>query len=108
FLFSSRRRQTRSKRDWSSDVCSSDLERDEENRAPTANDDSFGVRPGKSVVLPVTRNDTDPDGDILTVSVEGEQPGIGVVTPIREIGRVSCRERADVWSGVGEEATGEE
>src|SRR5579885_2067871 len=26
FLFSSRRRHTRSKRDWSSDVCSSDLE----------------------------------------------------------------------------------
>src|SRR5699024_2105943 len=27
FFFSSRRRHTRSKRDWSSDVCSSDLER---------------------------------------------------------------------------------
>src|SRR5699024_11708191 len=27
FLFSSRRRHTRSKRDWSSDVCSSDLNR---------------------------------------------------------------------------------
>src|SRR5699024_587563 len=29
FCFSSRRRHTRSKRDWSSDVCSSDLTRDE-------------------------------------------------------------------------------
>src|SRR5699024_11452937 len=28
FFFSSRRRHTRSKRDWSSDVCSSDLKRD--------------------------------------------------------------------------------
>src|SRR5207249_9286178 len=28
FFFSSRRRHTRSKRDWSSDVCSSDLERE--------------------------------------------------------------------------------
>src|SRR5437868_14553135 len=28
FFFSSRRRHTRSKRDWSSDVCSSDLTRD--------------------------------------------------------------------------------
>src|SRR5699024_12179664 len=28
FLFSSRRRHTRSKRDWSSDVCSSDLQPD--------------------------------------------------------------------------------
>ncbi|AXK47248.1 hypothetical protein DXU92_02425 [Brachybacterium saurashtrense] len=58
-------------------------ERDEENRPPTANDDTFGVRPGASVVLPVVRNDTDPDGDVLTTSLEGEQPGIGRVTPIR-------------------------
>src|SRR5207249_9375495 len=29
FFFSSRRRHTRSKRDWSSDVCSSDLNRSE-------------------------------------------------------------------------------
>src|SRR5207249_718209 len=33
FFFSSRRRHTRSKRDWSSDVCSSDLEEIEEVRA---------------------------------------------------------------------------
>ncbi|ATG54349.1 hypothetical protein CFK41_05850 [Brachybacterium ginsengisoli] len=58
-------------------------ERDEENRPPTANDDTYGVRPGKSIVLPVTRNDSDPDGDILTVTVKGDQPGIGRVTPIR-------------------------
>lgn len=58
-------------------------ERDQENRPPTANDDEFGVRPGQAVVLPVTRNDTDPDGDLLTVKVQGEQPGIGTVTPIR-------------------------
>src|SRR5699024_11309344 len=40
FFFSSRRRHTRSKRDWSSDVCSSDLVPDcslrEEQRAKTA------------------------------------------------------------------------
>ncbi|WP_114856400.1 Ig-like domain-containing protein [Brachybacterium sp. YJGR34] len=58
-------------------------EREEENRPPTAEDDAYGVRPGASVVLPVTRNDLDPDGDILTASVDGEQPGIGSVTPIR-------------------------
>src|SRR5699024_11561992 len=33
FFFSSRRRHTRSKRDWSSDVCSSDLERYQPNAA---------------------------------------------------------------------------
>ncbi|MGP9539779.1 Ig-like domain-containing protein [Brachybacterium sp. AOP43-C2-M15] len=57
-------------------------ERDEENRQPTANDDTFGVRPGKSIVLPVTRNDTDPDGDVLSVALEGAQPGIGTVAAI--------------------------
>lgn len=59
------------------------VERSEENRPPVANDDTFGVRPGASVVLPVTRNDVDPDGDVLTVRVQGDQPGIGRVTPIR-------------------------
>ena len=57
-------------------------EREEENRPPTANDDTFGVRPGQNVVLPVTRNDVDPDGDVLTVDVEGKQPAAGHVTPI--------------------------
>ncbi|MDO5661903.1 MAG: Ig-like domain-containing protein [Brachybacterium sp.] len=58
-------------------------DREEENRPPNAEDDEFGVRPGQSAVLPVVRNDSDPDGDLLTVSVEdGEQPGIGTVTPI--------------------------
>lgn len=57
-------------------------ERDKENRKPTANDDEFGVRAGQSIVLPVVRNDTDPDGDVLTVGVKGRGPSIGTVTPI--------------------------
>src|SRR2546422_4780833 len=35
FFFSSRRRHTRCSRDWSSDVCSSDLQRQEEARKST-------------------------------------------------------------------------
>jgi large repetitive protein len=42
-------------------------ERTPQNRAPLAHDDSYGVRPGKTTVLPVLENDTDPDGDVLTV-----------------------------------------
>ncbi|KAA1374686.1 Ig-like domain-containing protein [Aeromicrobium fastidiosum] len=39
------------------------------NEPPTAKaDKDFGARPGTTVVLPVTVNDTDPDGDILTIS----------------------------------------
>ena len=42
-------------------------ERTPQNRAPLAHDDEYGVRPGKTTVLPVLENDTDPDGDVLTV-----------------------------------------
>ncbi|WP_431247225.1 Ig-like domain-containing protein [Leifsonia xyli] len=38
------------------------------NRPPVAVDDAYGVRPGRSTVLHVLANDTDPDGDVLTVS----------------------------------------
>lgn len=58
-------------------------ERDGENRPPVAADDTFGVRAGANVVLPVARNDTDPDGDLITVSVDGAQPSIGTVSAIR-------------------------
>jgi hypothetical protein len=42
-------------------------ERTPNNRAPLAHDDNYGIRPGKTTVLPVLENDTDPDGDVLTV-----------------------------------------
>lgn len=43
-------------------------ERTEENHPPKAADDSFGVRPGRSALLPVLANDSDPDGDVLTAT----------------------------------------
>ncbi|PTT59039.1 Ig-like domain-containing protein, partial [Arthrobacter sp. HMWF013] len=42
-------------------------DRTKPNSAPVANPDTFGVRAGKTTILPVLDNDTDPDGDILTV-----------------------------------------
>ncbi|MGC5629130.1 Ig-like domain-containing protein [Georgenia sp. Z1344] len=50
------------------------LDREEENRPPTAVGDALGVRPGSVTVLEVLANDTDPDGDLLTVSEFGEIP----------------------------------
>ncbi|MGO4594164.1 Ig-like domain-containing protein [Leifsonia sp. 2TAF2] len=38
------------------------------NRPPIAVNDAYGVRPGRSTVLHVLSNDTDPDGDVLTIS----------------------------------------
>src|SRR5437868_13867306 len=59
FFFSSRRRHTRSKRDWSSDVCSSDLWGSSPATSPTTN----APRPRPSctwsgstgIAMPVTR-----------------------------------------------------
>lgn len=43
-------------------------ERTETNRPPVAANDEFGIRPGRTTVLPVLDNDTDPDGDVLVIS----------------------------------------
>jgi hypothetical protein len=47
-------------------------ERTDVNRPPVARDDEAGVRPGRTTVLEVLENDTDPDGDVLTVSSMSE------------------------------------
>ncbi|WP_284301953.1 Ig-like domain-containing protein [Homoserinibacter gongjuensis] len=47
-------------------------ERTDENRPPTAVDDEFGVRPGRTTIISVLDNDTDPDGDVLIVADHGE------------------------------------
>ena len=46
-------------------------ERTDENRPPTAVDDEFGIRPGRTTILSVLDNDTDPDGDVLIVAEHG-------------------------------------
>ncbi|MFJ6651584.1 Ig-like domain-containing protein [Microbacterium sp. NPDC091313] len=57
-------------------------ERTEVNTPPIATDDDFGVRPGRTVVLPVLDNDTDADGDVLTVTLPDGSPGMGPVQAI--------------------------
>ncbi|MDI3330036.1 MAG: Ig-like domain-containing protein [Micrococcus sp.] len=57
-------------------------DREEENRPPVAEDDTFGVRAGRTTQLPVLANDSDPDGDVLTASPAGEQPALGTVQRI--------------------------
>ncbi len=47
------------------------------NRPPVANDDSVAVRAGRSTILPILDNDSDPDGDIITV-VDTPTAGSGV------------------------------
>lgn len=54
----------------------------EKNHAPVAVDDAFGVRPGRSTLLPVIMNDSDEDGDVL-VAAPVNQPSAGSVVPVR-------------------------
>jgi hypothetical protein len=39
-----------------------------QNHPPVARDDQFGVRPGRTTILPARDNDTDQDGDVLEVT----------------------------------------
>ncbi|MFD2797443.1 Ig-like domain-containing protein [Promicromonospora vindobonensis] len=56
-------------------------ERDKPNRPPQPKDDDLGVRPGRTTVLNVLGNDTDPDGDVMTASVaEGDAGGTSGIT----------------------------
>src|SRR5688500_19674563 len=76
-FFSSRRRHTRLQGDWSSDVCSSDLEKSETSMR------SFHL-------LPVSSTVSIPD------SVSAPAP---VKPVLSKIGRASCRERGEDLGG---------
>ncbi|MGM0929734.1 MAG: Ig-like domain-containing protein [Actinomycetota bacterium] len=56
--------------------------RTEENQPPVAQDDTFGVRAGRTTTLTILDNDSDPDGDVLTARLSGDGPGIGEVQGI--------------------------
>src|SRR5207249_8390402 len=78
FFFSSRRRHTRSKRDWSSDVCSSDLIR---------RDRGLLERARRILIACVT----------ALAACRGDRGGNAALpVPGGEIGRASCRERAEI------------
>src|SRR5207249_8481984 len=90
FFFSSRRRHTRSKRDWSSDVCSSDLinltsVRDPQEILTRHFGESFFLAHQLFSDEPMNRSS---DGPIIF------DLGSGAGFP--EIGRASCRERVEI------------
>ncbi|OIQ92684.1 fibronectin type III domain protein [mine drainage metagenome] len=57
-------------------------DRTKANQNPIAVDDHFGVRPGRTAVLPVLANDSDPDGDVLVAQAK-TQPSFGTLQAIR-------------------------
>src|SRR2546429_1993146 len=86
FFFSSRRRHTRCSRDWSSDVCSSDL-----NGKVLMTLGKAGVSgPGLDTFDQPTEVAVAPNGDIFVADGHGEQPAANARI---KIGRASCRER---------------
>lgn len=52
--------------------------RTDENQYPTARDDRAGARPERATVIPVLDNDTDPDGDVLTITVAEVPESLGI------------------------------
>src|SRR5699024_12222801 len=89
-FFSSRRRHTRSKRDWSSDVCSSDLILDDET---AQNIDNFYTED-----MLKDWATYDPAGaEEVTAALQDRQAG--AVLYGMEIGRASCRERVESAEG---------
>src|SRR5207302_3643022 len=106
--FSSRRRHTRFSRDWSSDVCSSDLN--------FVGQEGLFVRDGKIDDLEIEsraggRGDV-VHRDLLPRTRQAGAWGIGPADPrgalvlANEIGRASCRER--VWRAAGAVRRGEQ
>lgn len=57
-------------------------DRTKENRPPVAVDDQFGIRPGRTTLLPLLDNDSDPDGDVLTARLQGEPPAVGTLQSV--------------------------
>src|SRR3712207_8770194 len=85
FFFSSRRRHTRYWRDWSSDVCSSDL-------ILTAVQAEAAGRP---VLVKIAPDLSDENVD----AVADLALDLGLAGIIAKIGRASCRERVEISVG---------
>src|SRR5207253_7084872 len=104
FFFSSRRRHTRWPRDWSSDVCSSDLDAlsIKRKRSPAVASDLTRRTAHHEIRIradPLTR----PLAETHTYA-GGKHPRLPCCGPAK-IGRASCRERVEN-PGVGAESKG--
>src|SRR5207253_8102589 len=95
FFFSSRRRHTRWPRDWSSDVCSSDLISYVNNTVDPNNDFPATLGTSGSTVI-------DLGGGVRNVNVVANFNSFDLQIPAviqnggLKIGRASCRERGEV------------
>src|SRR5439155_9887424 len=98
FFLSSRRRHTRWPRDWSSDVCSSDLEQVLRALCYAALAAAAGLvgAADRWAVL---------GGSPLVPAAFFAALGTALLAAV-EIGRASCRERGEMWGGCGSVGSG--
>ncbi|MGW2091791.1 Ig-like domain-containing protein [Promicromonospora sukumoe] len=80
-------------------------QRDKPNRPPEPEDDSIGVRPGRTTVLDVLGNDLDPDGDVLTASIK-EPAGKVAGTKASDVSVDRVLDGAALQANVPETASG--
>src|SRR5699024_11888924 len=93
-FFSSRRRHTRSKRDWSSDVCSSDLGSQWLDTSVLQRGRCrLELLPGGGHLDVVLGEDFLVVPEALDVVLERQRDHVAIDRAHREIGRASCRER---------------
>src|SRR5690606_40320539 len=90
FFFSSRRRHTRFSRDWSSDVCSSDLRRVTPIRGKAVREDNTIVR---CLAWHHTPHTTRPAHRIRSRGRPDRTACLPRTSTLKKIGRASCRER---------------
>src|SRR5699024_12129919 len=101
------RRHTRSKRDWSSDVCSSDLADVEAGKWLQAKGAKPAAKPQETSVADeapeVTATVISYDNYVTILDEETLKAWIAKLekAPVFEIGRASCREREEIWVGGG-------
>src|SRR5689334_24253273 len=88
FFFSSRRRHTRWNCDWSSDVCSSDLEEGPPDRGALGGD-LRRPRPAHRPAAETPRLEAGVGDELLGGNIGDDK----IANVIAEIGRASCRER---------------
>ncbi|MGP0222600.1 Ig-like domain-containing protein [Paenarthrobacter sp. NCHU4564] len=74
-------------------------DRTKPNRAPETKPDEYGVRPGRTTILSVLDNDSDPDGDVLTAAVGANGPKAGALENIYGGSAFQIRVPADAKPG---------
>src|SRR5207253_10676784 len=104
FFFSSRRRHTRWPRDWSSDVCSSDLPSLRPYLQPQRWPRKLGIDDGNNLWYYSRMNALKPPKhrprmQKITVEVDADVLEAARPEGASEIGRASCRERGEISGG---------